>query len=44
MITFDGYRRADGKAGTRNLVLVIPSVGCSQGAAEAFAGALEGVV
>ncbi len=33
MIHFEGFRRADGKAGTRNYVLVIPSVGCSQGVA-----------
>ena len=36
-MTFQGYRRGDGKAGTRNFVLVIPSVGCSQGAARAIA-------
>ncbi|HET7502754.1 MAG TPA: altronate dehydratase family protein [Kofleriaceae bacterium] len=27
--TFDGYLRADGRVGTRNYVLVIPSVNCS---------------
>ena len=41
---FDGYRRSDGKAGTRNLVLVIPSVGCSQGVAREIAGNLRNVV
>ena len=41
---FQGYRRKDGTAGTRNLVLVIPSVGCSQGAAQAIARGLQGVV
>ena len=33
---FMGYRRANGKVGVRNHVLVIPSVVCSQGAAEAI--------
>jgi len=41
---FQGYRRKDGTAGARNLVLVIPSVGCSQGAAQAIARGLKGVV
>ena len=43
-MNFDGYRRPDGKTGTRNLVLVIPSVGCSQGVAHAIARNLRGVV
>ena len=42
-MNFQGYRRPDGKAGTRNHVLVIPSVGCSQGTAEAIARGLKGV-
>lgn len=42
--TFQGYRRPDGRAGTRNLVLVIPSVGCSQGAARAIARGLRSAV
>jgi len=29
MRTFDGYRRADGRVGTRNYVLVVPTVNCS---------------
>ncbi len=41
---FDGYTRPDGKAGTRNHVLVIPSVGCSQGAAQAIARGIKGAV
>ncbi len=41
---FDGYRRPDGTAGTRNIVLVIPSVGCSQGVAREIAGNLKNVV
>jgi altronate dehydratase large subunit len=44
MMQFQGYRRPDGAAGTRNHVLVIPSVGCSQGAAEAIARGLKGAV
>ena len=43
-MNFDGYRRVDGKAGTRNLVLVVPSVGCSQGVARAIAHGLKDVV
>src|SRR5208283_1081673 len=43
-MNFQGYRRPDGKAGTRNHVLVIPSVGCSQGCAQAVARGLKGVV
>ena len=44
MMNFQGYRRPDGKAGTRNYVLVIPSVGCSQGVARQIAQGLKGVV
>jgi altronate dehydratase large subunit len=43
-MNFDGYRRPDGKTGTRNLVLVVPSVGCSQGVAQAIARGLKDVV
>lgn len=43
-MNFHGYRRPDGKTGTRNHVLVIPSVGCSQGAAMAITTGLRGVV
>ncbi len=43
-MNFQGYRRPDGKAGTRNHVLVIPSVGCSQGCAQAVAQGLRGAV
>lgn len=43
-MTFQGYRRPDGSAGTRNIVLVIPSVGCSQGCAQRIAQGLKNVV
>lgn len=43
-MNFQGYRRAAGKAGTRNYVLIIPSVGCSQGTAAAIARNLKGTV
>ena len=43
-MNFQGYRRPDGRAGTRNYVLVIPSVGCSQGAAQAATRGLKGVI
>jgi altronate dehydratase large subunit len=41
---FQGYRRPDGKVGVRNHVLVIPSVVCSQGAAEAITRNVKGAV
>ncbi len=41
---FQGYPREGGGAGTRNTVLVIPSVGCSQEAARSIARGLKGVV
>ncbi len=41
---FEGYRRPDGQVGTRNYVLVIPSVGCSQAAAQAMVRGLKGAV
>jgi len=41
---FQGYRRSDGKVGVRNHVLVIPSVVCSQGAAEAITRNAKGAV
>ena len=44
MTFFQGFRRSDGLAGTRNFVLVIPSVGCSQGAARAIARGRKDVV
>lgn len=44
MTIFEGYVRADGKSGTRNYVLIIPSVGCSQGAAQAIARGIKGAV
>ena len=43
-MNFQGYRRMDGRAGTRNIVLVIPSVGCSQEAARSIARGLKGAV
>ncbi len=43
-MNFQGYRRPDGKAGTRNYVLVAPSVGCSQGVARDIAQGMKGVV
>ena len=43
-MNFQGYRRPSGKTGLRNHVLVIPSVVCSQGAAEAITRNLKGAV
>lgn len=43
-MNFQGYRRLDGKSGTRNDVLVIPSVGCSQGVAQAITRGLKGAI
>ena len=39
MPTFDGYRRADGRVGTRNEVWIINTVGCVNTAAERIARA-----
>ena len=44
MTAFQGYRRTRGRAGTRNHVLVIPSVGCSQVCAQSIARGFKGVV
>ncbi|MEW6667593.1 MAG: UxaA family hydrolase [Thermodesulfobacteriota bacterium] len=43
-MNFEGYVRPDGQAGTRNHVLVIPSVGCAQGVAQAVTRGLKGAV
>jgi altronate dehydratase large subunit len=43
-MNFQGYRRPDGKAGTRNYVLVIPSVGCSEAVARTIVQGKKGVV
>ena len=40
---FDGYRRPDGRVGTRNHVLVVPTVICSAVVAERVAGAVAPV-
>jgi len=37
--SFDGYRRADGRIGTRNHVLVVPTVICASVVAERIAAA-----
>ncbi|MEP6835094.1 MAG: altronate dehydratase family protein [Gemmatimonas sp.] len=49
--TFDGYRRADGRVGTRNEIWVINTVGCvntaaeriARAAAERFADRIDGI-
>ena len=43
-MTFLGYRRSDGQVGTRNHVLVIPSVGCSQGCAQSIVRGFNGAI
>jgi altronate dehydratase large subunit len=43
-MNFEGYRRSDGRAGTRNHVLVIPSVGCSQGCGRTIAQGKKGAI
>jgi len=42
MDSFQGYMRADGSVGARNLVAVIPSCGCSQHAAALIAAQVRG--
>ncbi len=49
--TFEGYRRADGRVGTRNEIWILNTVGCvnhaaeriARQASERFAGAVDGV-
>jgi len=49
--TFQGYRRSDGRVGTRNEIWIIPTVGCvgrtaqkiAERAAQAHAGRIDGV-
>ena len=43
-ITFQGYVRPDGKAGSRNLVAVIPSVICATDVAQAICRAVQGTI
>lgn len=40
--SFQGYQRADGSVGVRNLVAVIPSCGCAQHAAARIASLVDG--
>lgn len=40
--TFDGYRRADGRAGTRNYVAIVTSVNCSASTAKMIADQFRG--
>ena len=42
MKTFQGYRRADGRVGVRNLILVMPGVHCSEVAARKIVQAVPG--
>ena len=35
-VYFDGYRRSDGKAGIRNEIWIIPTVGCVNSIAKAL--------
>ena len=42
--TFMGYRRPDGKVGSRNLVAVIPSVICANDVAQAICRQIQGTV
>jgi len=40
-VNFQGYRRPDGKVGTRNYVLLIRGIGCSQDVDRAVAAGLN---
>ncbi|HXI16327.1 MAG TPA: UxaA family hydrolase, partial [Chloroflexota bacterium] len=42
--TFLGFRRADGLAGTRNHLLVVPSVVCANTVAQRVASMIPGAV
>lgn len=39
--TFNGYRRKDGRAGTRNEIWIVPTVGCVNGIADRLAREFE---
>lgn len=41
---FKGYKRADGRAGVRNFIVVIPSVFCANKVAEKITQNIEGVI
>ena len=43
-MNFFGYKRADGKYGTRNLVGIIPSVVCANDVAQAINAQVQGTV
>jgi len=43
-MTFMGWKRADGQAGTRNYVAVIPSVFCANTTAEKIASRVDGAI
>ncbi len=42
--TFQGYRRANGKFGARNLVAVIPSVICANDVGQAICRQVQGTI
>jgi len=42
--TFMGYQRADGSVGTRNYLIILPSVFCANNAAEKIAAQIPGAV
>ena len=42
--TFQGYRRADGRVGARNLVAVIPSVICANDVGQAICRQVQGTI
>ena len=42
--TFQGYRRANGKVGARNLVAVIPSVICANDVGQAICRQVQGTI
>lgn len=41
-LTFKGYRRSDGRAGIRNEIWIVPTVGCVNGIAQKLATKLKG--
>ena len=42
--TFQGYKRPDGRYGSRNLVAVIPSVICANDVAQAICRQVQGTI
>ena len=43
-MTFNGYLRSDGTAGTRNMTVVLPTINCADAMAHKISKAVEGTM